>query len=76
MFTICFFIVVFVIFFVDFCLVLADSAEGTVKRFGAWIKDAICAWYLKRNGLVAVPEEAQRMAQRDVDIMMALIENQ
>lgn len=76
MFTICFFIVVFVIFFVDFCLVLADSAEGTVKRFGAWIKDAICAGYLKRHGLVAVPEDAPRMAQRDVDIMMALISQQ
>ena len=76
MFTICFFIVFFVTTFIMACLVLADSAEGTVKRFGAWIKDAICAGYLKRNGLVAVPEEAPRMAQRDVDIMMALISHQ
>lgn len=76
MFTICFFIVVFVTTFIMAGLVLADSAEGTVKRLSAWIKDAICAGYLKRNGLVAVPEDAPRMTQRDVDIMMALIENQ
>lgn len=76
MFTICFFIVVFVISFVGVGLALADSMDGTVKKIVARVKDAICAGYLRRNGLVAVPEEAPRMAQRDVDIMMALISNQ
>lgn len=76
MFTICFFIVVFVTTFIMACLVLADSAEGTVKSFRSWIQNTICAGYLKRNGLVAVPEEAPRMAQRDVDVMMALISHQ
>ena len=76
MFTICFFIVVFVISFVGVGLALADSMDGTVKKIVSRVNDALCAGYLRRNGLVAVPEEAPRMAQRDVDIMMALISNQ
>lgn len=76
MFTICFFIVVFVISFVGVGLALADSMDGTVKKIAASVKDVLCAGYLRRNGLVAVPEEAPRMAQHDVDIMMALISHQ